>query len=111
MANLQPKLRTPLNVFVSVGDGNIISGLHKGFIDLNKLGWMESMPRIFGVQAEGSAAIANAYFAGTEKITPVTAHTLADSISVDLPRDGVRAIRAARDTGGGYVVVGDQDII
>jgi threonine synthase len=111
MANLQPKLRTPLNVFVSVGDGNIISGLHKGFIDLNKLGWMESMPRIFGVQAEGSAAIANAYHTGTEKIVPVVANTLADSISVDLPRDGVRAIRAARDTGGGYITVTDEEIL
>jgi len=111
MANLQPKLRTPLNIFVSVGDGNIISGLHKGFIDLNKLGWMESMPRIFGVQAEGSAAIANAYHTGTEKIVPVVANTLADSISVDLPRDGVRAIRAARDTGGGYITVTDEEIL
>src|SRR4030042_494659 len=111
MQHEKPSLTKPLSVFVSVGDGNIISGLHKGFIDLNKLGWMASIPRIFGVQAEGSAAIANAYHAGTEKITPVAAHTLADSISVDLPRDGVRAIRAARDTGGGYVIVGDQDII
>jgi len=36
---------------------------------------------------------------------------LADSISVDLPRDGVRAIRAARDTGGAYLTVADDDII
>jgi threonine synthase len=111
MHHVKPALTNPLSVFVSVGDGNIISGLHKGFIDLNKLGWMASIPRIFGVQAEGSAAIANAYYAGTEKITPVAAHTIADSISVDLPRDGVRAIRAARDSGGDYIVVGDQDII
>src|SRR3990172_12699595 len=49
----------PLSVFVSVGDGNIISGLHKGFKDLQSLDWLERMPRIFGVQAEGSAAVAN----------------------------------------------------
>jgi threonine synthase len=100
-----------LCVFVSVGDGNIISGLHKGFIDLVRLGWLERTPRIFGVQAEGSAAIANAYFSGTEIITPVAANTLADSISVDLPRDGVRAVRAARETGGGYIIVSDDEII
>jgi threonine synthase len=102
---------SPLNIFVSVGDGNIISGLHKGFKDLSTLGWLEQMPRIFGVQAEGSAAIANAFFAGTEKITPVSAQTLADSISVDLPRDGVRAVRAARETGGSYLTVPDRHII
>lgn len=101
----------PLSVFVSVGDGNIISGLHKGFKDLHQLGWLELMPRIFGVQAQGSAAIANAFFAGNETIIPVSADTLADSISVDLPRDGVRAVRAARQTNGSYLLVSDQEIL
>jgi threonine synthase len=111
LTHIQPKQSKPLSIFVSVGDGNIISGLHKGFIDLEKLGWLDQMPRIFGIQAFGSSAIANAYFEGTEKITPVVANTLADSISVDLPRDGVRAIRAARQTGGGYVIVSDDEIV
>jgi threonine synthase len=101
----------PLTVLVSVGDGNIISGIHKGFKDLLALGWMEKMPRIIGVQAEGSAAIANAFLAGTETIIPVSAKTIADSISVDLPRDGVRAVRAARETGGTYILVSDEEIL
>ncbi|HNB39889.1 MAG TPA: threonine synthase [Anaerolineales bacterium] len=102
---------SPLTIFVSVGDGNIISGIHKGFKDLLALGWISNMPRIIGVQAEGSAAIANAFHAGTETITPVSATTIADSISVDLPRDGVRAVRAAQQTDGTYIVVKDEDII
>jgi len=101
----------PFTVFVSVGDGNIISGIHKGFKDLLELGWIDQIPRIIGVQAEGSAAIANAFRAGTEEIVPVSATTMADSISVDLPRDGVRAIRAARDTGGTYITVSDDEIL
>src|SRR5450759_4599845 len=90
----------PDRIFVSVGDGNIISGIHKGLKDLAALGWIDHVPKLMGVQAAGSAAVANAWAAGTETITPVVAQTLADSISVDLPRDGVRAVRAARDTGG-----------
>jgi len=101
----------PLAIFVSVGDGNIISGLHKGFKDLEAVGWLEQMPRLYGVQAEGSAAIANAFRAGTETIIPVSADTLADSISVDLPRDGVRAVRASRQTGGAYLTVSDAEIL
>jgi threonine synthase len=101
----------PLTVIVSVGDGNIISGIHKGFKDLLELGWLPRMPRIIGIQAEGSSAIANAFHANTEKIIPVSAKTIADSISVDLPRDGVRAIRAARETGGTYLTVSDNEIL
>lgn len=101
----------PLTVFVSVGDGNIISGIHKGFKDLYQLGWMERLPRIIGVQADGSAAISNAFHGNTETIVPVSAKTIADSISVDLPRDGVRAIRAAKKTNGTYVNVSDEEIL
>ncbi len=101
----------PLCVFVSVGDGNIISGLHKGFKDLQKLGWLKKMPKIFGIQSEKSAAIANAFFRGTEDIIPISATTIADSISVDLPRDGVRGVRAATETNGAYITVADEDII
>lgn len=109
----QKRVKTPqkLCIFVSVGDGNIISGVHKGLRDLFTLGWLEEMPRIFGVQAEGSAAVANAFRSGTEDIVPVQANTLADSISVDLPRDGVRAVRAVRQTGGAYLLVNDEQIL
>jgi len=98
-------------IFVSVGDGNIISGLHKGLKDLHELGWIKTMPRIMGVQSEGSSAIYNAFAAGTEDIEPVRATTMADSISVDLPRDGLRALRAATQTGGAYIQVTDEAIL
>jgi threonine synthase len=104
-------IQAPLTIFVSVGDGNIISGIHKGFKDLQKLGWITNLPRIIGVQAEGSAAIANAFNANTEEIMPVSSKTVADSISVDLPRDGVRAVRAARETNGTYITVSDAEIL
>ena len=108
-AGVQPGER--LSIFVPVGDGNIIAGLHKGFRDLEELGWLPVMPRIFGVQAEGSAAIARAWQSGGEQIAAVRADTLADSISVDLPADGLRALRAATRTGGAYLTVSDGEIL
>ncbi len=106
-----PEVNSNLSVFVSVGDGNIISGIHKGFKDLLQLGLIESMPRIFGVQSDQSAAIANAFNARNEDIQPVGATTRADSISVNMPSDGLRALRAATQTNGAYILVPDDDII
>jgi len=108
---LPKKIQPNFCVFVSVGDGNIISGLHKGFKDLKELGLIDVMPRFFGVQSEGSSAIANAFEKRTEEIQAVHATTLADSISVDYPRDGLRALRAATQTGGAFIKVSDRDIL
>jgi threonine synthase len=108
---LNKKISEKICIFVSVGDGNIISGIHKGFKDLKELGLIDFMPRIFGIQSEGSSAIANAFEKKTEEIKLVHATTLADSISVDLPRDGLRAVRAATQTGGAFVKVSDQEIL
>ena len=108
---LSEKAQGRLSVFVSVGDGNIISGIHKGFKDLHVTGLIDEVPRIFGIQSTGSAAIANAYAAGTEEIEAVEADTLADSISVNLPSDGLRALRAATQTDGAYIAVPDEAIL
>jgi threonine synthase len=103
--------QAPDRIFVSVGDGNIISGLWKGLRDLAALGWIDRMPNLMGVQAEGSAACYRTWESGAEEITPVRAATIADSISADLPRDGVRAVRAVRATGGAYLTVTDEEIL
>jgi threonine synthase len=101
----------PDAVVVSVGDGNIISGLHKGFRDLLELEWIPRMPRLVGIQAAGSAAVYQAFAAGATEIAPIRSETIADSISVDLPRDGLRALRAVRDSGGTLLTVDDQAIL
>jgi len=125
-------LPAPDVVFIPVGDGCIIGGMHKGFRDLVALGWIDHMPRLIGVQAAGSSPLVatwEAHCRGTadrdttapctpEDITqlalhmpPVDAHTLADSISAGLPRDRVKALRAVVETGGAYLRVDDQQIL
>jgi threonine synthase len=98
---------------VSVGDGNIISGVYKGFKDLFDLGWTDRMPRLIGVQSTGSAACYQAWKTGADPATmePINAQTVADSIAADLPRDRVKAVRAVRETGGAFVAVPDDAIL
>lgn len=103
--------RAPDRVVVPVGDGNIITAVHHGFRQLVELGWIERIPKLLGVQAEGCRPIARAWAEGGEEIEPVRAHTRADSISAGDPSDGLRALRAVRDSGGAFVSVPDAAII
>ncbi len=103
--------RAPNAVFVSVGDGCIIGGVHKGFKDLLALGWIESMPRLYGVQSTRSSALYNAWKSGAEVPEPVQATTRADSISVNAPRDPIKALNAVRQTEGAFIAVEDEAIL
>ncbi len=58
--------RVPDVVVVSVGDGSIIGGVHKGFEDLRRLGWTDRIPRLIGAQAVGSSYLARAWKRGED---------------------------------------------
>jgi threonine synthase len=100
----------PDKVIVGVGDGNIISGLWKGFCDLRQLGFIDRLPQLVGAQSTTAAAIVDAAN-GDGRIRPGPARTIADSINVGLPRDGTAAVRAIRESGGRGVKVSDDEII
>jgi threonine synthase len=106
----QLRWRVPDLVVVPVGDGNIISGVWKGFEELKKIGLVKRTPKLLAVQAVGSAAIVQA-FKGDGTIRPVSGETVADSISVSLPRDGEAAVAAIRSSDGFGVTVSDDAIL
>ncbi len=92
--------RIPDWVAVPTGDGNILAGVWKGFCDLKEAGIADRTPKMLCAQSEASAAISRTVRTvqaeGNEqpdwksvKVETVSATTLADSISVDLPRDGL----------------------
>ena len=105
--------QAPDRIFVSVGDGCIIGGVHKGLKDLLALGWIKQMPKLMGVQAEGSAYLAQAWQNKEDVLTkpPIPAQTLADSISAGLPRDRLKAMAAVTETDGAYLTVSDEEIL
>jgi len=100
----------PDKVIVSVGDGNIISGLWKGFRELQALNFIDRLPQMIGVQSATASAIVDAAN-GDGIVREGPAHTIADSISVGNPRDATAAIRAIKDSGGRGVKVTDDEII
>jgi threonine synthase len=105
--------KTPDRIFVSVGDGCIIGGLHKGLKDLLALGWIDKMPKLMGIQAVGSSYMYQAWVNDEDVLTkpPVDAATVADSISAGLPRDRLKAMAAVKETDGAYISVTDDEIL
>lgn len=103
--------QVPDYVLVSVGDGCILQGTWKGFKDLYDIGLIDTLPKLVGVQAEGAAPLYLAWKAGASQCEPLVAETVADSISVGVPRDQVKALRAVRESGGQFVAVTDNEIL
>lgn len=105
----------PAHVFVPAGDGVILAGVYRGFENLLKMGRIRNMPTLWACQAEGSSAIARAFASprsGNEAFgDPVRSNTIADSISVDVPRNGLHALTKLRKYGGKTVVVSDAEIL
>jgi threonine synthase len=103
--------RAPTAVVVPVGDGNIISGVHKGFYDLHQLGWIDAMPRFIGVTATLAPSLYRAWHAGAETFDDIPSTTIASGISVDRPCDGLMALRAVRNTAGGMIETTDEEML
>ncbi len=101
----------PDYVFVSVGDGVILAGLYKGFKDLVKMGFLEKVPTIYAVQAEGSSAIYRALQNNGRFGEPIASTTIADSISVDIPRNGYYACKQIQEHNGKCITVSDDAIV
>jgi threonine synthase len=98
-------------VVMSVGDGCCISGAWKGFKELYELELIDRLPRMLGVQAAGSNPVNRAFRAGKDSFDYIKPETLADSISVGIPRNGLKALRTLREANGDVVDVEDIEIM
>jgi len=102
----------PDAIVVTAGDGVITAGLAKGFADLEAAGLIARRPRLIVVQPEGTAAIATALRNGADEIEPVTGATsIADSLTVEAPRNALLCLREVRASCGAGVIVSDDAIL
>ncbi|MCL2658090.1 MAG: pyridoxal-phosphate dependent enzyme [Betaproteobacteria bacterium] len=101
------------SIIVGAGDGCILGAVHKGLQDMLALGWIEQMPKLFGVQAEGSDYLYQAWKTGADVYTapPIHTHGIADSLMAGLPQDRLKAMAAVRSTGGAFIRVSDDEIL
>lgn len=99
----------PDRIFVPVGDGVIISGVYKGFEDLFNLKIINKIPTIIAVQSNGSDNISRNINNNTFEIKE--SNTIADSISVDIPRNFYMVKHFIKKYDGEVLTVSDQEIL
>ncbi|MHC5614794.1 MAG: threonine synthase [Nostoc sp.] len=102
----------PDHVVVPLGSGSLFTKLYKGFNEFVEIGLVEGKKvRFSGAQAEGCSPIAQAFKEGRDFIKPVKPNTIAKSIAIGNPADGIYAVELAQKTGGNIESVNDAEII
>jgi threonine synthase len=104
--------RLPTAVVAPMAGGSLVTKLHKGFAEFLRAELVSgSAPRLFGAQAAGCAPIVRLVERGGETIAPEIPRTIARSIAIGNPADGVYAARAIRESGGWAAAVSEADLV
>jgi threonine synthase len=102
----------PDRVIVPVGNAGNISAIWKGFTEFHQLGFIRKLPKMTGIQAAGSAPIAQAIKTNSAKIVPVERpETVATAIRIGAPVSWKKAVNAIRNSGGTAETVTDEEIL
>lgn len=108
----QMLFQVPDYLVVPIGCGTNIGGYYKGFMDYYRLGLIDRLPRIIGVQATGAQAVVNSFNEKRNDIQILPSiSTLASAIAVANPIDGLKALEAINSTNGYAVAVTDNEIL
>jgi len=99
-------------VVVPTGSGEVVAGVHKGFVELDRVGAIAETPRVVAAQAAGCAPIAAAVERGLDEPEPWgTPDTICGELEIPDPAGGAAAVEAVTDSGGTAVGVDDDDIL
>jgi threonine synthase len=104
--------RLPTAVVAPMAGGSLVTKLEKGFKEFIAAGLVEGdVPRLYGTQATGCAPIVNLVRSGGTELKPVIPNTIARSIAIGNPADGLFAAKAMRTTGGWAAAVTDEELV
>ena len=103
--------RLPDQVVIPVASGSQLTKVDKAFRELIALGLVEDKPyRVFGAQATGCSPVSTAYKNDTDAIRPVKPDTIAKSLAIGNPADGIYVLDICRRSGGAVEDVTDDEV-
>ncbi len=104
--------KAPDRIVVPVGNAGNISAIWKGFTEFHRLGFISKLPKMTGIQAAGSAPIAQMIKTGAKEMVPVEVpETVATAIRIGAPVSWKKAVNAIRNSGGTAETVTDEEIL
>lgn len=104
--------KLPDHIVAPLASGSLFTKIYKGFQEFVKVGLVDDKPvRFSGAQAEGCSPIATAFKEDRDFVTPVKPDTIAKSIAIGNPADGIYALEIARKTNGNIESVTDAEIV
>jgi len=104
--------RVPDRFVLPVGNAGNISAVYKGLLELNEIGFIDSMPMMTGIQAAGSMPVVRAIKENLPEVIPEpNPETVATAIRIGAPVNAEKALTAIRKTGGLAESVTDDEIL
>ena len=103
---------SPDNIVVPCAGGSLITKIGKAIGEFEKLGLIEpSATKIHAAQATGCGPIVTAVLEGEEFVKPVRPDTIAKSLAIGNPADGIYAVETVRKSGGYAAHATDEEIV
>jgi len=102
----------PDRCIVPIASGSLYTKIHRGFAELVATGLTSGRPPVLsGAQAAGCGPVASAWAEGRDFMAPVRPNTIAKSLAIGNPADGIFALDVARATGGSIESVSEREIV
>jgi len=104
--------KVPKHIVVPCAGGSLITKIWKGMKEFEKIGLIDAVDsKIYAAQATGCAPIVSAVKEGSDIIRPVKPNTIAKSLAIGNPADGVYAVGTVKESGGWAEDVSDDEIV
>ena len=102
----------PDRIVLPVGNAGNISAVYKGLCEWRDVGYIDTLPMMTAIQAEGAMPVVNAIKGNLpEVVVEQNPETVASAIRIGAPVNAEKALRAIRETKGTAEFVTDAEIL
>jgi len=104
--------KAPDYIIAPIGCGTNLAAIVKGFREFYKLGFIEKMPKVIGVQPEGANVVVEAFKRKSRTMKGISKpNTISSAVAVSYPLDGLKVLNDIYETKGMAIEVSDEETL